>query len=202
LSSCVGCEPLHSAEALSGPPELPPPGRPRAGRSGAGSLDPVALARRVDPAVRTGTLIDASLVAADCRRPRQGEDRNDPDATWNAMPEKPLFGYKMHLAVDQGSGLVRHAILIPVKVSDGWWYCRELTERGIGDGIVRSAARRVRLTAADHARGRSGRRSRQLRDHETLVRLPRPPSQPGAQRAPAAAAGARPEPARALALTA
>jgi IS5 family transposase len=23
------------------------------------------------------------------------------------MPEKPLFGYQMHLAVDQGSGLVR-----------------------------------------------------------------------------------------------
>ena len=34
------------------------------------------------------------------------------------MPEKPLFGYKMHLAVDQGSGLVRQAILTPGHVSD------------------------------------------------------------------------------------
>ena len=34
------------------------------------------------------------------------------------MPEKPLFGYKMHLAVDQGSGLVRRAILTPGHVSD------------------------------------------------------------------------------------
>ena len=58
--------------------------------------------------VKSGTLIDASLVEADGRRPRQGEpvqDRSDRDATWNAMPENPLFGYKAHVAVDQGSGL-------------------------------------------------------------------------------------------------
>ena len=30
------------------------------------------------------------------------------------MPETPLLGYKMHLAVDQGPGLVRQAILTPV----------------------------------------------------------------------------------------
>jgi transposase, IS5 family len=71
--------------------------------------------------VKTGILIDASLVAADCRRPRTGEPaaaRSDHDASWNAMPEKPLFGYKMHLAVDQGSGLVRRAMLTPGHVSD------------------------------------------------------------------------------------
>jgi transposase, IS5 family len=34
------------------------------------------------------------------------------------MPQKPLFGYKMHLAVDHGSGLVRRAILTPGHVSD------------------------------------------------------------------------------------
>ena len=71
--------------------------------------------------VKAGTLIDASLVAADCRRPHKGEPaagRSDPDASWNAMPEQPLFGYKMHLALDQGSGLVRRAILTPADVSD------------------------------------------------------------------------------------
>jgi IS5 family transposase len=39
--------------------------------------------------VKTVTMIDASLVAADCRRPRMGEpveDRSDRDASWNAMP--------------------------------------------------------------------------------------------------------------------
>jgi IS5 family transposase len=71
--------------------------------------------------VKSGTLIDASLIAADSRRPRQGEpvaDRSDRDASWNAMPEKPLFGYKAHVAVDQGSGLVRQAVLTPANVSD------------------------------------------------------------------------------------
>jgi IS5 family transposase len=71
--------------------------------------------------VKSGTLIDASLVEADGRRPRQGEPvegRSDRDATWNAMPEQPLFGYKAHLAVDHGSGLVRQAILTPANVSD------------------------------------------------------------------------------------
>ena len=59
----------------------------------------------------TGTQIDASLVEADFRRPHKGI-RSSSAATgrsWNAMPEKPLFGAKMHLTVDQGSGLVRRA---------------------------------------------------------------------------------------------
>jgi transposase, IS5 family len=130
--------------------------------------------------VKTGTLIDASLIAADGRRPRQGEpveQRSDRDATWNAMPEKPLFGYKAHLAVDHGSGLVRQAILTPANVSDktpflalvqgdeqavyadkgydGWWYRRGLAERGIADGIMAGDYWRRRLDTAGHARNRA-----------------------------------------------
>jgi transposase, IS5 family len=130
--------------------------------------------------VKTGTLIDASLVTADCRRPKKGEPkdgRSDADASWNAMPEKPLFGYKMHLAVDQGSGLVRQAILTPGHVSDkvpfldlvqgdeqavyadkgydGWWYRRELAERGIADGIMAATYRQRPLDAEGHARNRA-----------------------------------------------
>jgi IS5 family transposase len=129
--------------------------------------------------VKTGTLIDASLVEADGRRPRHGEPvegRSDRDASWNAMPEKPLFGYKMHLAVDQGSGLVRRAILTPGHVSDkvpflalvqgdeqavyadkgydGWWYKAELARRGIGDGIMAASYRQRPLDADGHARNR------------------------------------------------
>jgi IS5 family transposase len=130
--------------------------------------------------VKTGTLIDASLVEADGRRPRQGEPveaRSDRDASWNAMPEAPLFGYKAHLAVDQGSGLVRQAILTPANVSDkvpflalvqgdeqtvyadkgydGWWYRQELAMRGIGDGIMAGDYWRRPLDAAGHARNRA-----------------------------------------------
>jgi IS5 family transposase len=130
--------------------------------------------------VKSGTLIDASLVEADCRRPRQGEPsegRSDQDATWNAMPEKPLFGYKMHLAVDQGSGLVRRAMLTSGHVSDkvpfldlvqgderavyadrgydGWWYRQELAARGSADGIMAGDYRQRPLAAAGHARNRA-----------------------------------------------
>ena len=130
--------------------------------------------------VKTGTLIDASLVEADGRRPRKGEpveDRSDRDASWNAMPEKPLFGYKAHLAVDHGSGLVRQAILTPANVSDktpflalvqgdeqtvyadrgydGWWYRAALAARGIADGIMAGDYWRRRLDATDHARNRA-----------------------------------------------
>ena len=34
------------------------------------------------------------------------------------MPEKPLFGSKMHLGLDQGSALVRRAMLTHGHVSD------------------------------------------------------------------------------------
>jgi IS5 family transposase len=130
--------------------------------------------------VKTGTLIDASLVEADCRRPRKDEplkDRSDRDASWNAMPEQPLFGYKMHLAIDQGSGLVRQAILTPGHISDkapfldlvqgdeqtvyadrgydGWWYRQELAARGIADGIMAGDYRQRPLDAAGHARNRA-----------------------------------------------
>jgi transposase, IS5 family len=130
--------------------------------------------------VKTGTLIDASLVAADGRRPRKGEPvegRSDRDASWNAMPEKPLFGYKAHVAVDHGSGLVRQALLTPAHVSDktpflalvqgdeqavyadkgydGWWYRQGLAERGIEDGIMAASYWRRPLDAAGHARNRA-----------------------------------------------
>jgi transposase, IS5 family len=130
--------------------------------------------------VKSGTLIDASLVEADCRRPRKGEpvaQRSDRDASWNAMPEKPLFGYKAHVAVDRGSGLVRQAILTPAHVSDkapfldlvqgdeqavyadkgydGWWYRQALALRGIEDGIMAASYWRRPLDAAGHARNRA-----------------------------------------------
>jgi IS5 family transposase len=152
-------------------------------RRGLSEALPAELNRQLDARglmVKTGTLIDASLVEADCRRPKKGEPverRSDPDASWNAMPEKPLFGYKMHLAVDQGSGLVRQAILTPANVSDktpflalvqgdeqavladkgydGWWYRQQLAERGIEDGIMAGSYRRRPLDAAGRARNRA-----------------------------------------------
>lgn len=131
--------------------------------------------------LKRGTLVDASLIAANARRPRKGEpteERSDPDASWNAMPDDgPHYGYKAHVAVDEGSGLVRQAILTPANVSDrtpaprliqgdeqafyadkgydGWWLSARLAERGIADRIMRPNYRRRRLTPEEIARNRA-----------------------------------------------
>ena len=92
------------------------------------------------------------------------------------MPEQPLFGCKMHLAVDHGSGLVRRAILTPGHVSDklpfldlvqgderavyadrgydGAWYRARLLEQGIADGVMAGDYRQRPLDAAGRARNR------------------------------------------------
>ena len=67
--------------------------------------------------LKTGTLIDATLVRAAVRTPPSGstprgvESRSahDPDANWTRQgrTRQPFFGYKVHLGVDQGSGLIR-----------------------------------------------------------------------------------------------
>lgn len=130
--------------------------------------------------LRKGTLVDASLVSANARRPRKDEpqdDRSDPDATWNAMPEDaPHFGYKAHVAVDRGSGLVRRAILTPANVSDktpatrliqgderafyadrgydGWWLEEALRKRGVANRVMGVNYVRRRLTPAQRTRNR------------------------------------------------
>ena len=152
--------------------------------------------------VKSGTLIDASLVEADAAgRARASRSRAAAirDASWNAMPEKPLFGYKAHLAVDQGSGLVRRAILTPgqrlgqdavprlwcratsrrctpTKATTAGGIASGLAERGIADGVMAASYRRRRSMPADHARNRAHAPSSagraQLRDRQALVRLP------------------------------
>ena len=67
--------------------------------------------------LKTGTLIDATLVRSSGRTPPSGstardtESRSahDPDANWTrtGKDRRLFFGYKAHLAVDQGSGLIR-----------------------------------------------------------------------------------------------
>jgi len=75
--------------------------------------------------VKQGTLIDASIVPSAARRPRVAEDKvspSDPDARFGAGNERRrfTFGYKMHIAVDGGSGLIRRSLLTPAN-------CQEVT---------------------------------------------------------------------------
>jgi transposase, IS5 family len=71
--------------------------------------------------LKQGTLVDASLVAAQVRPPRPGAgptSRADPDARWSRAATGKHFGYKAHLAVDQGSRLIRRAQLTPGNVNE------------------------------------------------------------------------------------
>lgn len=71
--------------------------------------------------VKAGTLIDATLVEADVKRPPRevGEvSERDPDAGFTKRGQRSFFGYKAHLAVDQGSDLIRGAILTGADVGD------------------------------------------------------------------------------------
>lgn len=71
--------------------------------------------------LKTGTLIDASLIEAQVSRPagRSGERSVlDPDADWTRRGGTSHFGYKVHLGVDQGTGIVRGAVMTSAKVND------------------------------------------------------------------------------------
>ena len=82
--------------------------------------------RQLDAAgflVKAGTLMDATLVAAQARRPSMDEgpgagSATDPDATWTRKGGTAHFGYKAHLGVDAGTGLIRQAVLTPAHVNE------------------------------------------------------------------------------------
>ena len=73
--------------------------------------------------VKQGTLLDATLVEAQVRRPPIGDGRGaksatDPDADWSYTGRwsRTHFGYKVHIGVDQETGLVRRAVFTSAKV--------------------------------------------------------------------------------------
>ena len=56
--------------------------------------------------MRKGTLVDATIVEADAKRPGKKEgdvSMTDVDATFTKKHGKTWFGYKMHIGVDEGS---------------------------------------------------------------------------------------------------
>jgi transposase, IS5 family len=71
--------------------------------------------------LRRGTLIDATLLEAAVRPPGgdAGEvSGRDPQAGWTRKNGRSRFGYEAHAAVDEGSGLVREAVMTPADVHD------------------------------------------------------------------------------------
>ena len=72
--------------------------------------------------LKQGTMLDATLIEAATSRPRGGKEVKavDPDARFVKHQGKPgaTYGYKAHVGVDQGSGLVRTVITTAANVND------------------------------------------------------------------------------------
>ena len=78
---------------------------------------------RMGLVLKQGTLMDATLVEAQVKKPpmsagRGAKSPNDPDADWSGgrPGRRSHYGYKVHLGVDAGSGLVRRAKLTSARV--------------------------------------------------------------------------------------
>jgi transposase, IS5 family len=70
---------------------------------------------------KSGTLVDATLIAAAVKRPPYGGggvNPRDPDARFTKKRGETYFGYKAHVAVDEGSGLVRKAQMTSANLHD------------------------------------------------------------------------------------
>ena len=68
--------------------------------------------------VKAGTLMDATLVESQGRRVSKKEEATDKDAAWARKGGRNYYGYKVHVGVDEGSGLIRKAVLTPANVND------------------------------------------------------------------------------------
>jgi transposase, IS5 family len=72
--------------------------------------------------LKRGTMVDATLIEAACSRPPPGGEgvAGDPDARFAKKEGRPgsTHGYKAHIGVDQGTRLIRSAMLTPANVNE------------------------------------------------------------------------------------
>ena len=129
--------------------------------------------------VKAGTLIDATLIRSAARTPPSGstpkgiESRSevDPDANWTRSSVKRtiFFGYKFHIGVDQGSGLIRSRQLTPAKIYESL----------VADDLVMGDERAIYADKAyEKAERRKALKARGIKDriqhrrHKHMPRLP------------------------------
>src|SRR5580658_9905303 len=70
--------------------------------------------------LKRGTMLDATLIQAVSVPPKEDRTSNDPDARFAKRQGKSgsTFGYKAHIGVDEGSGLIRAVLTTPANVND------------------------------------------------------------------------------------
>jgi IS5 family transposase len=81
------------------------------------------LDRQLDRAgliLRRGTMLDATVIETQAAKPGDPQSTSDPDARFTRRQGRSgsSFGYKAHVAVDEGSGLIRGVITTPANVND------------------------------------------------------------------------------------
>jgi transposase, IS5 family len=96
--------------------------------------------------VKRGTMLDATLIAAAAAPPRERQAPRDADAAFAKRQDKQgwTYGYKAHVGVDEGSGLIRSVMTTPANVND----------TTPADGLVRGDERVVWGDAAYHTHAR------------------------------------------------
>lgn len=96
--------------------------------------------------LKRGTMLDATLIEAVSAPPSGERPSLDPDARFGGAKSKGgfTFGYKAHVGVDDGSGLIRSVITTPANIND----------TVPADGLIRGDERTVWADAAydTHAR--------------------------------------------------
>jgi IS5 family transposase len=97
--------------------------------------------------LKRGTMLDATLIeTAAARPPGDGAAAGDPEAGFAKRQGKPGFtyGYKAHVAVDEGSGLIRALITTAANVN----------ETVVADRLLRGDEAAVMADAAYHTHAR------------------------------------------------
>lgn len=119
--------------------------------------------------LKRGTMLDATLIEAVSTPPTSGRPSQDTDARITARKGKAgvTFGYKAHVGVDEGSGLIRTVITTPANVNDTVVADRLIRgdEKTVwADAAYDTHARRARLKAE----GRKPRIARRPNKHHAL----------------------------------
>lgn len=131
------------------------------------------LDRQLDAAgliLRQGSMLDATVIETRAARPPFAEDgkeqaaASDPDAAFTRRQGKSgsAFGYKAHVGVDVGSGLIRRIVTTPANVND----------TVVADDLVSGDERAVMADSAYHTHARQ----RALKARGIKCRLMRRPN--------------------------
>lgn len=126
--------------------------------------------------LKTCTLVDATLIQAARRAPGQASNPGDPGAGYTRRAGQIHYGYKAHVAVDQGHTLIRQADLSAANLVDdarlealtigkhrmivadkAYWSAKRLAwlaQQGWRNGIIQRASRNHPLDEAAQQRNR------------------------------------------------